>query len=233
MTLAVETHAVTKKFPGVGWALQGVDLSLEPGHILGFLGPNGSGKSTFLKILAGIQRATSGQVLVLGLSPGIVTKRRAAYLPEIDHLYRWMTARDAIRFMLAFYKDFDANRASRLLQSLDVPPGQAFGQLSRGQRARLKLVLTLARQADLLLLDEPLSGIDLLSRDRILNAILAEYRIEDQAIIMATHQIAEAEALFDRVAFIRDGRVLLEGAADDLRAARGRSIEDIYREEFA
>lgn len=105
--------------------------------------------------------------------------------------------------------------------------------LSRGLRARFKLALALARRAGLLLLDEPLAGIDVVSRGRILNAILAEYRLGEQAILLATHEIAEAEALFDRVAFLREGLVVLEGAAEELRARRGKSVEDIYREEFA
>lgn len=232
MASVVDARGVTRRFSG-RWALRGIDLTLEPGQVMGLLGPNGSGKSTLIKILAGVQRPTAGDVLVLGRRPGRETKGRVAYLPDVDHLYRGMTGHEAIGFMAAFFPDFDEGRARSLLEPMGVPPEQPFGQLSRGLRARLKLVLTLARRAGLLLLDEPLSGIDVVSRGRILQAILAEYRLDEQAIILATHEIGEAEALFDRVVFLREGEVVLAGRAEDLRAERRKSIEDIYREEYA
>lgn len=229
MEPVVEGRGMTKRY-WRRWALRGVDLTLEPGQVLGLLGPNGSGKSTLIKILAGVLRPTAGEVKVLGRRPGRETKAQVAYLPDVDHLYRGMTGLEAAGFMAAFYPDFDPARAVNLLESMDVPPDQPFGQLSRGQRARVKLALTLARRADLILMDEPLSGIDVVSRSRILHAILAEYRLGEQAIILATHEIDEAEPLFDRVVFLREGQEVLTGAAEDLRAQRRKSIEDIYRE---
>ncbi len=231
MTPAVEARGLTKRFLG-RWALRGVDLTLEAGRVLGLLGPNGSGKSTLIKILAGVLRPTAGEVRVLGRRPGWETKARVAYLPDVDHLYRDMNGNEAIGFMTAFFPDFQGERARSLMEFLAVPPEQPFGQMSRGQRARFKLALTLARRADLLLLDEPLSGIDVVSRGRILNAILSEYRLGEQAVILATHEIDEAEALFDQVVFLREGQVILTGTAEDLRARRRKSIEDIYREEY-
>ena len=232
MLAPVEVRQLTKRFGNV-WALRGMDLSLNAGRVLGLVGPNGAGKSTFIKILAGVQRPTAGQVMLTGLRPGLETKRHVAYLPEADHIYPAMTPQRAITFMSTFFEDFDDNRATRLFDALKVPSRQSYGGLSRGQRARFKLALTLARRASLLLLDEPLAGIDVVSRDRILSTILGEYRTENQAIILATHEIGEAEALFDEVLLLDEGKVALSGAADDLRAQRGQSIEGIYREVFA
>lgn len=232
MPAPVEVRQLTKRFGNV-WALRGIDLSLSTGRVLGLLGPNGAGKSTFIKILAGVQRPTAGQVMLMGLRPGLETKRHVAYLPEVDHIYPAMTPQRAITFMGTFFEDFDDDRATQLFDALKVPGRQTYGALSRGQRARFKLAITLARQAPLLLLDEPLAGVDVVSRDHILSTILGEYRTENQAIILATHEIGEAEALFDEVIFLDEGKAVLSGAADDLRAQRGKSVEGIYREVFA
>lgn len=197
------------------------------------LGPNGSGKSTLLKILAGVQRPTSGVISVLGQPPSRDTKRRAAYVPEVDQYYPSMTGRRAVRFLAACFPGFDSHRAFGLLEVLAVAADEPFGSLSRGHRARFKLALALARQAELLLLDEPLAGIDVLSRGRILHAILNEYRVGEQTMILATHELHVAEGLFDRVVLLKEGRILLADLADQLRDLRGQSIEDIFKEEYA
>ncbi len=234
MTPIVEVRELTKRFGFRGpWALRGLTLTIEPGQILGLLGPNGMGKSTFIKILAGVQRPTSGTVAVLGLRPGLETKRHVAYLPEVDHLFPEYNASQMTHFMATFFADFNVTRATGLVDSLHIPRDQPFRTLSRGQRGRLKLAMTLGRDARLYLLDEPLAGIDLASRDQILHTILSEYRQGEQTVLLATHEIAEAETLFDQVVFLREGRVSLSGAAEELRAQRGLSIADIFRQEFS
>ncbi|MDI6907246.1 MAG: ABC transporter ATP-binding protein [Thermoanaerobacterales bacterium] len=214
-------------------ALNGVDLRIERGLILGLLGPNGSGKSTLLKSIAGLVRPTAGRVLIDGRPPSAATRALVAYLPEIDHLYAWMTVRETLDFVSAFYADWDAGRAAELLGAMELDAAQRVGDLSKGQRARLKLVLALARRAPLVLLDEPLSGIDPPSRARILSAIVGEYRLGEQTVILATHAVAEAEGLFDRVLFLREGRVALYGAAENLRAGHGCSIQDLWERVYA
>lgn len=228
----IETRELSKRFAS-RWALQGVSLSVDRGEILGVLGPNGSGKSTLLKMLAGVQRPTSGLLSVLGQPPGRDTKRRAAYVPEVDHYYPSMTGRRAVRFLAAFFPGFDSHLAFGLLEFLAVSLDGPFGSLSRGHRARFKLALALALQAELMLLDEPLAGIDVLSRERILQAIVHEYRVGDQTIVLATHELHIAEGLFDRVVLLREGRIVLAGLADQLRSLRGQSIEEIFKEEYA
>ncbi len=228
----VVTQEVSKRF-GTGWALRGVSLTVDRGEIVGVLGPNGGGKSTLLKLLAGLQYPTSGLVSVLGQPPGRDTKRRVAYVPEVDHYYPAMTGLRAVRFLAAFFAGFDVHLAFSLLEFLAVPQDQPFGALSRGHRARFKLALALARQAEVLLLDEPLAGIDVLSRERILHAIAREYRPGEQTILLATHELHVAEGLFDRVIFLREGRIVLAGFADVLRTGRGASIGEIAKEVYA
>lgn len=232
MAHIVEASGLSKHYPGQ-WALRDVSLSIPRGVIVGLLGPNGSGKSTFLRILAALARPTSGQVLVLGRDPGIGTKAHVAYLSEVDHLYAPMTAGEAIRFAWAAFDDFDPELAHGLLGKMNLAADKWIGTMSKGQRARLKLVLALARKADLILLDEPLSGIDPASRERILQSIAGEYRSGESTLILSTHQVEESEALFDRVIFLNDGEVALQGEAEDLRQRYGKSIDQLFREVYS
>jgi ABC-2 type transport system ATP-binding protein len=214
-------------------ALNGVDLKLERGLIFGLLGPNGSGKSTLLKTIAGLVRPTSGRVLVNGQTPSVATRAMVAYLPETDHLYSWMTVREMLEFVSAFYADWDAQRAAALLAFMELDAGQRVGDLSKGQRARLKLVLALSRSAPLVLLDEPLSGIDPPSRARIIRSVVGEYRLGEQTIVFSTHQVKEAEGVFDRVVFLREGRVALCETAEKLRADHRCSVQDLWERVYA
>ncbi len=228
----VEFHAVTKRY-GKTRALSDLTIAIERGIITGLLGPNGSGKSTMLKLIAGLVQPTSGSVLVDGERPSLKTKARIAYLPEIDYLYRWMTVRETVRFLSSFYADWDARRAGALLDFMHLSADATVGGLSRGMRARLKLVLAMARRADLVLLDEPLSGIDPPSRSRIIRAIAGEYRSGEQTIIFSTHEVMESESVFDRVLLLEEGRLKLAGNADDVRRERGKSIQDLLEEVYA
>lgn len=229
---AVEAQQLTKRFPGAQ-ALRGVDLAIPRGVTVGLLGPNGSGKSTLMRILAGVQRPTAGKVRVLGHPPGRVTKERVAYVPEVEHLYRWMDVNEALRFTAAMFDDFNPERAEELLALTGLEREARVGDLSKGYRARLKLVLAMARDAELVLLDEPLSGIDLVSREKVLDGLLRGHRPGETTMVITTHLVREVEPLLDRVAFLKEGRLVLEGEAESLRAERGRSIEDLYREVFA
>ena len=127
-------------------ALDGITLNIKKGHILGLLGPNGSGKSTLLKIITGLVRPSSGKVLINGMAPSFQTKAQVAYLPEVDHLYPWMSVREIIDFIAAFYQDWQPDRAAQLLEIMKLDPKQKVRTLSKGQRAQLKLLLTLSRK---------------------------------------------------------------------------------------
>lgn len=223
---------VHKSFPGAD-ALRGVTMELPAGQIIGLLGPNGSGKSTMLKLMVGLHRPTAGVVTVAGRAPDRSTKAQVAYLPEVDHLYGWMTVKEAIRFVRAFYDDWDEERARALVDFMNLEPGKKVAHLSKGMRARLKLVLALARSARLVLLDEPLSGIDPPSRSRIVQAILSEYKFGEQTIVLSTHEVLEAEPLFERLIMLEGGRIKLDGDAEELRQQYGRSIQGIMEHIFA
>ncbi|MCR4399036.1 MAG: ABC transporter ATP-binding protein, partial [Firmicutes bacterium] len=216
----VEASGLTKWYSRVR-ALDGVNLEVKSGAILGVLGPNGSGKSTLLKIIGGLIRPSAGRITVVGSKPSSRTKALTAYMPESDHLYPWMTVEQTLRFVSSFYRDWDNARARELMGAMELPASAGVASLSKGGRARLRLLLCLARRAPLVLLDEPLSGIDITSRSRIIRAIVSEYRAGEQAIVLSTHQVAESESIFDDVLFLKEGRVALCGAAENLRADHG------------
>lgn len=158
-------------------AVDGISLSVPKGRILGLLGPNGSGKSTTLKMIAGLTRASSGSISICGRKVGIETKHMVAYLPEVDYIYPWMTVKQSIEFISAFYPDWDYRKTNELLAFLKLDEDYVIRRLSKGTRAKLKVLIALSRKASLLLLDEPLSGIDYPTRARIIEAIVSQYSV--------------------------------------------------------
>ena len=231
-TPALVVRDLRKKYPGTE-ALKGIDLTLPTGEIWGLLGPNGSGKSTLLKCVVGLLQADRGTIEIFGKKPSRLTKARIAFVPEIDNLYRWMTVQEAIDFISTFYDDWEPQRVPELLDFMRLDPEKKVSSLSKGMRARLKLILTLARTAPLVLLDEPFSGIDPSSRDRIVEGIVREFKSEEQTMIISTHAVGDTEQLFDSVVFLDEGTVNLQGNAEDLRVRYGKSINDLFKEVFA
>lgn len=212
-------------------ALDGLDLEVKKGKIVGLLGPNGSGKTTFLKIAAGLLRATSGEILIDDHKPGVYTKSMVSYLPDKDYLFKWMKIKDAIQFFKDFYEDFDEKKAKELLEFMNLDINSKIPTLSKGMSEKLYLTLVLSRKAKLYILDEPLGGVDPTTREKILDAILDNYS-EDSSIIITTHLVNDIERLFDDVAFISEGKIVLSGNAEELRNEKGMSIDQLYREVF-
>ena len=230
MEVILKASNITKMYSNKT-ALDNVSLQLEKGKILGLLGPNGGGKTTFIKMIAGLARPTSGEILVDSQQPGVYTKSIVSYLPDVNYLYRWMKIKDALEFFKDFYKDFDENKAKELLKFMKLNESQKVTTLSKGMIEKLNLSLVLSRKAKLYLLDEPLGGVDPVARDQILDAILENYS-EDSSMVVSTHLVSDIERLFDDVAFISEGRIVLTGNAEELRLNRGKSIDELFREVF-
>jgi len=144
-----------------------------------------------------------------------------------------MTIGQCLDFTAAFYEDWDEKRVPELLEFMKLDSAKKVGSLSKGMRARLKLILALARKAPLLLLDEPFSGIDPASRDRIVEGIVRQFKSEEQTMIISTHAVGDTEQLFDAVVFLDEGTINLQGNAEDLRQQYGKSINDLFKEVFA
>lgn len=212
-------------------ALNNVNLILEQGHIYGLLGPNGSGKTTLMKVIAGLHKQTSGQITVKDEPLSYKTKASISYMPTENFLYDSFKVKDAVKFYADMYEDFQEEKALNILKEINVDTEFKISKLSSGLVGKLKVALALSRDVDLYMLDEPLNGVDVLSRDVILDLIIRSYT-ENKTIVVSTHLVSEIEKILDSVIFLKDGIVELTGDAEELRMSRELSIEGIYKEVF-
>ena len=212
-------------------ALDGVDLTLEPGRIVGLLGPNGSGKSTMIKLACGLLTPSEGSIRICGEKPGAVTNALVSYLPERTAVPEWMSVKELLAFYADFYDDFQLEAARQMLDAMGLASAKQIRQMSKGSREKVQLILTMSRQARLYLLDEPIGGVDPATRDYILSTIIAHYNPE-ASVVISTHLIADVEKILDEVVFLQEGRVLLHDEVDALREEKGKSIDALFREVF-
>ena len=226
----LQTNGLCKNYGRIA-ALDGLDLSIPAGKIVGLLGPNGSGKTTLIKMAAGLIRPTRGQITVCGAAPGADTKALVSYLPDRSALYPWMTVEDILGFFGDFYADFDMSRARDMLSRLKVPLDGRFRSLSKGTQERVQLVLVMSRRARLYLLDEPIGGVDPATRELILDTIISNYN-EDSTVLISTHLITDVERVLDEFVFLQNGKLLMQGSADDVRTNQGLSLDQLFREVF-
>lgn len=226
----LETRALTKRY-GATLALNGVDLTLPKGKIVGLLGPNGSGKTTLLKIAAGLLTPTSGVILADNRPIGEQTKSVISFLPERTYLPDWMTVNDCLDYFEDFYTDFDRKRAVEMLVRLAVPANKKMRTLSKGTREKMQLVLVMSRRAKLYLLDEPIGGVDPATRDYILDTIIGNYDSE-ATILISTHLIADVEKVLDEFLFLKEGVITMHDTTDNVRETQGKSVDELFREVF-
>ena len=226
----LECKALTKNY-GHTAALDGVDLAIEPGRIVGLLGPNGSGKTTLIKLANGLLTPTGGEILVCGMAPGKETHALVSYLPERTSIPTWMTTTQLLDFYQDFYADFRRDAAEEMLQHLNIQPKQHIKQMSKGTREKVQLIVVMSRAAKLYLLDEPIGGVDPATRDYILSTIIGNYDPE-AAVVISTHLISDVEKVLDDVIFINQGRVMLQSSVDQIREEKGMSVDELFREVF-
>ncbi|PWK09579.1 ABC transporter ATP-binding protein [Tumebacillus permanentifrigoris] len=212
----VEFKNVSKKYPGRE-ALHNVSFTLPRGKVIGLIGPNGSGKSTALKLMAGLLRPNAGQVLVNGEIAGRPTQHQhMAFLSDREELYPFYTIGETLAFYKSVYGDFDLAKAEDMLKFLQLAPDQKVGGLSKGNYGRLKMVLTISRRVPLLLLDEPLSGLDPMVRQTIIQSIIS-YFDPEQTILLSTHEVSEIEPMLDMAMLIFNGQLV---ALEDVETIR-------------
>ncbi|WP_329381431.1 ABC transporter ATP-binding protein [Anaerofustis butyriciformans] len=230
MNNLIEIKNLFKEFDGK-FALNNVNLNIESGKIVGLLGPNGSGKTTLIKLLNKLLVPSGGELYIDGLAPGIETKKIVSYLPDKSYLNEWMDAKELINFFSDFYEDFDSKKAYQMLESLNISPNDKLKNMSKGTKEKVQLILVMSRKAKLYLLDEPIGGVDPASRDYILKTIINNYS-DDSTVIISTHLISDIEKVLDQVIFLKNGSVVLNGDADEIREEKGMSIDKLFREEF-
>ena len=224
----LELDHVTKKYLR-RTALDDVSMRVEAGRTCLLLGPNGSGKTTLMKLVAGLSRPTSGEIRFDGMPIGAGSKARVAYMPTENYFYSYMTIRDIGRYYADFFADFDPRAFSQLLTDMDLDEKDRIRQLSSGMAAKLRLALTLSRDAQLMMFDEPLNGVDILTRTQTINAILAGRRA-GRSMLISTHLVHELEDVVDYTVFLRKGKLVMAG--DKREICAGRTLRDLYLEVY-
>lgn len=230
MNAILECKGLSKSY-GRFQALDHVDLTLEPGKIIGLLGPNGSGKTTFIKLINQLLVPDEGTLLIDGNAPGVESKSIISYLPEKTYLDENQKIAETLEFFADFYDDFDRSRAVQMLEKLNISPEARIKTLSKGTKEKVQLILVMSRKAKLYCLDEPIAGVDPAARDYILNTIINNYD-ENATILISTHLIADIENILDEVIFIQNGRIRLYSDVDSIRVNKRMSIDGYFREVF-
>ena len=226
----VECKNLSKDY-GMKKALDNVSFQIPAGRIVGLLGSNGSGKTTLIKIMNELLVPTSGEIWIKGKLPGIESKKVISYLPERTYLPYDKKVSEVISYFKDFYKDFNVEKAYKLLGELGIKKEDKLKQMSKGTKEKVQLVLVMSREADIYILDEPIGGVDPVARDQILDLILKNFK-EGASLIISTHLIADIEKILDDVIFIHQGKILLNSSADEVRDKYHTSIENAFKEVF-
>lgn len=196
------------------------------------LGSNGSGKTTLMKMIAGLVKPTSGDITLSGVPIGVETKKHIAYMPTESYFYNYMSCADIGKYYDDFFEDFSLDQYYNYLNEMKLTPDMKASKMSSGMMAKLKLAVNLSRNASVIMLDEPLNGVDIVAREQVINAVISKAS-PDKIIIMSSHLVDELEAVIDYAVFIKDGVIVSQGDAENLRTASGMSIVDQYKRIYA
>ena len=235
-TLALAVERLEKTYADGTRALDGVDLCISAGCFYGLLGPNGAGKTTLIGAATGLVRVPAGHVFVFGRDTVADTSARllTGIAPQEIHLDRFLTAREVLTYHGRYFgmpRHQAEDRADELLGAFDLAEkaGTRSNRLSGGMRRRLLIARALVHRPKLVVLDEPTAGVDLEQRHDLWRYLRRLHGEEEATVLLTTHYIEEAEALCERVAFIRDGKIIAEGATGELSSRYGTSrLEDAY-----
>ncbi|WP_028776013.1 ABC transporter ATP-binding protein [Shimazuella kribbensis] len=203
-----------------------IHFQLPKGKIIGMVGPNGSGKSTILKLMAGLILPSKGNISLYGNHITRRSSQSIAYLPEKSGYYPFYTVRETISYHNRIYKDFNLEKATDMIKFMRLNANEKVSSLSKGHVSRLKIVLALSRQAPLILLDEPLTGLDPMMRASIIKGLIAFLDIPEQTIVITTHEVMEIEPLLDMVLAIRNGEIIKFDDLDNIRELAGGNLLD-------
>ena len=211
-------------------AVDGLNLELDAGRIYALLGPNGSGKSTFMKMVVGLIKPTEGKIYLDGEEISDKTRARITYMPTENYFYNYMRIKDIASFYKDFYEDFDEDRMYGLLDRMELHFDGKVRNMETGMLAKLEVAVAMARNSRVILLDEPLNGIDIIAREQVMNTITG-YNNEDKIIIVSSHLVDELEHAAGGAVFIKNGRVVMAGNTEDIRSYNdNKSLVDLYKE---
>jgi ABC-2 type transport system ATP-binding protein len=222
---SIAIRDLTKRY-GDFTAVSGLTLAIEPGSICGLLGPNGAGKSTTFKCLLGLQRPTSGSIEIGGAPLAPATFEKLAYVPEKSALYESLSIARHLEFYSGCYRSYDAHRAADLLAMFGLDRSKRVGKLSKGQKTAVALILAFSIRPDILVLDEPASGLDPVFQRLVLDLII-EAAAGGATVLFSSHQIGQVERAADRVAIMKKGKLVLDGSVDELKSTE-KVVEAIF-----
>lgn len=223
-------------------AVKDLSLSLQPGKVYALLGPNGSGKTTLMKMITGLVKPTSGKIYYYGTPLSVETRHHIAYMSTEPYFYSYMKVQDAGKYYQDFFPDFQPGRFTELLSLMELSPKDKIRSMSSGMVAKMKIALTLARDTDVYLLDEPLNGIDLIARDLILRTVQDAYAMPGasasdstypgRTFILSSHLVEEMEPLIDVALFMKQGTLADVRSREDL-AAGNEALVDLYKQIYS
>ncbi len=227
----IVVRGLTKTY-GSNRALNGLDLELYGGQIVGLLGENGCGKTTLLKVLAGVLQDHSGEVQIAGHALGPKSKAVVSFLPDASFLADTATVTQCIRLYADFFADFQTDKAKDMIGFFGLQDDMKLKHMSKGMREKAQIALAMSRDARVFLLDEPISGVDPAAREVILDGIVRNLE-SDALVLISTHLIHDLEPILDAAVMMRDGGVILSGQVDDLRAEHGLSMDALFRKVYS
>jgi len=214
-------------------AIKNMSIEFSNGKIIGLIGENGSGKSTTLKLISGLINLSKGEIRIDG---NAIDRRKSSklvsYLSELDAYYPFYTVMETIDFHASQYKDFNMGKALEIMGFMKLDPNKKVKTLSKGNRGRLKILLSLSREVPYILMDEPLSGLDPMVRDSIIKGLISFVDLEKQTIIITTHEISEIEPLLDQVILIKEGEVVGISDVEDIRQNEQLSLIEWMRSKY-
>lgn len=226
----IEVKNVTKKF-GRKEVLKGVSFTAEKGQITCLIGINGVGKTTIMQAIMSLIPINSGEIFIDGSKLTKDSYEKITFIPDTITMPPQMRIADAFAFMADFYQSWNQKRAEELLEFFKLEETERISELSKGNTAKVNMLLGLALDVDYLLMDEPFSGIDIFSREEIAN-VFTSHLIEDRGVIITTHEINDIEHLIDKVVLIDNGVVLKEFYVEEVREKEGKSVIDVMREVY-
>ncbi|ATP41091.1 multidrug ABC transporter ATP-binding protein [Solibacillus sp. R5-41] len=226
----IEVKNVKKKY-GRKQILKGLSFTANKGEITCLIGINGVGKTTIMKSIMALTPINSGEILIDGEKIRKESFEKITFIPDTITMLPQMKISEAFRFMADYYKSWNPQRAQELLQFFKLDANDRIANLSKGNTAKVNMLLGLALDVDYLLLDEPFSGIDIFSREQIAE-VFTSHLIEDRGVIITTHEINDIEHLIDKVVLIDDGEVLREFYVEEVREYEGKSVVDVMREVY-
>lgn len=226
----IEVNNITKQF-GKKTVLKGVTFTAKPGEITCLIGINGVGKTTVLNAIMNLTPINSGEILVDGKKVEKNGYNKITFIPDAITMPQQMTIRDAFEFMNDFYDTWNSVRAKEILKFFRLEETDRIADLSKGNKAKVNMLLGLALDVDYVLMDEPFSGIDIFSREQITDVFLS-HLVEDRGVIITTHEIQDIEHIIDQVVLLDEGIIVRNFNAEEVREESGQSITDVLREVY-